>query len=564
MQTNHGIVAQFLIYYVPILSCYSQPSTQIGIYGNVTAHRDVAVQQIVNQAPASTVFDLLAPYFVPDALYNSPKRRSEYAVICHEETQINVLRAIRSWANAAPDAATRICWLSGRAGTGKTTVAHTIAEEYDRKGRLAATFFLWRSTGDRDEIHNVVPTIAFQIADKFPLAKEGMERALLKESSLTERQVHLPSGLKYQLSKLLVHTPDHSVGCNLVVIDGLDESASLEGVEDLVKNLCQMNLPFRFLLVSRPEDYIKSAFADVREHGQLLLQLMVEESEKDVLKVIQEGFLHIRSVHLKGSGLQNTASEQDIAALVTKSQGLMVYASLAMRYICDRRGDPMKRLKDVLSGRDGLDSLYHQVIQAAKEYDYFDIVMGSLLYLRYPLNTKNLSSFLLSTEEPYKSLDIGNICGALNGCHSVLVIPEDGQPITFHHASLQDFLTNEKRSKDLLYAPTTYHVQLMICSLEEITTAFSSGTNASEYALIAWHHHACCFLSSANTDNHISGGLEHKAMDLIKNIGLEWVKSWLTQALAWAGIPYLRVEWASGNVAAKANWVDHLEQKQNF
>ncbi|KAG6904256.1 hypothetical protein DXG01_011378, partial [Tephrocybe rancida] len=217
-----------------------------------------------------------------------------------------------------------------------------------------------------------------------------------------------------------------------------------------------------------------------------------------------------------------------------------------MRYICDRRGDPKKRLKDVLSGHDGLDILYHQVIKAAKEYDYFDIIMGSLLYLQYPLSTKNLSSLLLSTEEPYESLNIENIYGALNGCHSVLIVPEDGQPITFHHASLQDFLTNEKRSKDLFYAPVTYHAQLMICSLEAITAAFSSGANALEYALIAWHHHACCFLSAANTNNHIPGGLEHKAVDLIKNIDLEWVKSWLKKALFWAGIPYLRVEWASG------------------
>ncbi|KAG6912903.1 hypothetical protein DXG01_011204, partial [Tephrocybe rancida] len=120
-----------------------------------------------------------------------------------------------------------------------------------------------------------------------------------------------------------------------------------------------------------------------------------------------------------------------------------------MRYICDRRGDPKKRLKDVLSGHDGLDILYHQVIKAAKEYDYFDIVMGSLVYLRYPLSTNNLSSLLLYTEEPYKPLNIENIYGAINGCHSVLIIPEDGQPITFHHASLQDFLMNQERSKDL-------------------------------------------------------------------------------------------------------------------
>ncbi|KAG6914915.1 hypothetical protein DXG01_014463 [Tephrocybe rancida] len=524
-----------------------QPMTQIGIYGDVTVQSgDVVGQKIINQAQPPTVFDLLRPYFVPDALYNSAQRSLEYAVTCQLETRHKILHDISMWAD--DPTGPRVCWLSGRAGTGKTTIAHTIADKYDSKGRLAATFFLWRSTGDRDEIRKVVPTIAFQIAEKSHLAKEGMERALLKESSLSEHLSQL-SGFDYQLSKLLIHAPDHLVGHSLVIIDGLDESVSPERVEDLIKKLCQMNLPFRFLLVSRPEDYIKSALADVWNHKDILLRLTVEESRDDVQHIIVTGFLPIWQHQIEAEGLPTWPIKQDITALVEKSQGLMVYAALAMRYICDRRGDPKKRLKDVLSGHDGLDILYHQVIKAAKQYDYFDIVMGSLLYLQYPLSTNNLSSLLLSTEEPYDSLNIKNIYGALNGCHSVLIVPEDDQPITFHHASLQDFLTNQKRSKDLFYAPMTYHAQLMICSLEAITAAFSSGTDASKYALIAWHHHSCCFLSAVNANNHIPEGLEHKAMDLIKNIDLEWVKSWLTKALFWAGIPYLRVEWASGKVS---------------
>ncbi|KAG6906285.1 hypothetical protein DXG01_014765 [Tephrocybe rancida] len=518
--------------------------TQIGIHGDVTVQSgDVVGQKIITQAQPPTVFDLLGPYFVPDALYNSAQRSLEYATTCQPETQRKILRDISMWAN--DPTGPRICWLSGRAGTGKTTIAHTIAEKYDNEGRLAATFFLWRSTGDRDEICKVVPTIAYQIAEKSDLAKEGMERALLKESSLSERQSQL-SGLDYQLSKLLIYAPDRSVDHSLVIIDGLDESISPQRVEDFIKKLCRISLPFRFLLVSRPEDYIKSALADVWNHRDILLRLAVEESKDDVRNIIVTGFFSIWQRQIEAGGRQIWPIEQDITTLVEKSQGLMVYAALAMRYICDRRGDPKKRLKDVLSGHDGLDILYRQVIEVAKEYDYFDIVMGSLLYLRYPLSTANLSSFLLSTEEPHKPLTIENIYGALNGCHSVLIVPEDGQPITFHHASLQDFLTNQKRSKDLLYVPTTYHAQLMICSLEAIMTAFSSGANASEYTLIAWHHHAYCFLSAADTDNHIAGGLEHKAVDLIKNIDLEWVKLWLIQALFWVGIPYLRVEWASG------------------
>ncbi len=69
-----------------------------------------------------TVFDLLAPHFVQDALYDSAQRQEEYAIICQNETRTKILFDIRSWADSRSSA--DVCWLSGPAGTGKTTVAH--------------------------------------------------------------------------------------------------------------------------------------------------------------------------------------------------------------------------------------------------------------------------------------------------------------------------------------------------------------------------------------------------------------------------------------------------------
>ncbi|KAF8240335.1 hypothetical protein L208DRAFT_1154918, partial [Tricholoma matsutake] len=107
---------------------------------------------------------------------NSAQRSEEHAVTCQPETRTRVLEEIRSWADST--SSTLICWLSGPAGAGKSTVAHTIAEEYNKRGRLAATFFFWRKTGDRDNINRLVPTLAWQIAKKISSAKERMEEAM--------------------------------------------------------------------------------------------------------------------------------------------------------------------------------------------------------------------------------------------------------------------------------------------------------------------------------------------------------------------------------------------------
>jgi ABC-type molybdenum transport system ATPase subunit/photorepair protein PhrA len=71
-----------------------------------------------------------------------------------------------------------VCWLRGPAGTGKSTIAHTIAVEIDSEQRMAATFFYSRGKGNREEIRKVVPTLAYQIAQKVRSMEPHIRRAL--------------------------------------------------------------------------------------------------------------------------------------------------------------------------------------------------------------------------------------------------------------------------------------------------------------------------------------------------------------------------------------------------
>ncbi|KIM96938.1 hypothetical protein OIDMADRAFT_131617, partial [Oidiodendron maius Zn] len=41
-----------------------------------------------------------------------------------------------------------IFWLSGLAGTGKSTISHTVARIYSEQKRLGASFFFLKSDGD--------------------------------------------------------------------------------------------------------------------------------------------------------------------------------------------------------------------------------------------------------------------------------------------------------------------------------------------------------------------------------------------------------------------------------
>jgi len=57
--------------------------------------------------------------------------------------------------------------LNGLAGTGKTTIAQTIAERVFANGQLGASFFCSRDFEDRSNLHFILPTLAVQLARKY-------------------------------------------------------------------------------------------------------------------------------------------------------------------------------------------------------------------------------------------------------------------------------------------------------------------------------------------------------------------------------------------------------------
>jgi len=77
-----------------------------------------------------------------------------------------VLSEIESWANDFNRPP--VFWLNGLAGTGKSTIAQTVSERVFADGQLGASFFCSRDFEDRSDLRFIFPTLAFQLAHKFP------------------------------------------------------------------------------------------------------------------------------------------------------------------------------------------------------------------------------------------------------------------------------------------------------------------------------------------------------------------------------------------------------------
>ena len=58
---------------------------------------------------------------------------------CTENTHEKILNTLQVWASG--NAITKVYWLNGMAGTGKTTIAYSFSEILEQKRCLGGTFF---------------------------------------------------------------------------------------------------------------------------------------------------------------------------------------------------------------------------------------------------------------------------------------------------------------------------------------------------------------------------------------------------------------------------------------
>ena len=85
---------------------------------------------------------------------------------CTENTRKAILDTLRLW--ASDNMTTRVYWLNGMAGTGKTTIAYSFSEILDQESSLGGTFFSSHLCVDTSDVRCIIPTISLQLAKYLP------------------------------------------------------------------------------------------------------------------------------------------------------------------------------------------------------------------------------------------------------------------------------------------------------------------------------------------------------------------------------------------------------------
>ncbi|KAJ7330480.1 hypothetical protein DFH08DRAFT_660205, partial [Mycena albidolilacea] len=109
-----------------------------------------------------------------DAFYNSEQHFPPPQ--CHPATRTTVQKTIQSW--VVDDQGASVMWLYGPAGTGKSAIAQSMAENWAANYNLTTAFFFgrWRARGGSGKC--LFPTITYQLALHIPSLWESIGLAV--------------------------------------------------------------------------------------------------------------------------------------------------------------------------------------------------------------------------------------------------------------------------------------------------------------------------------------------------------------------------------------------------
>ncbi|KAF8583889.1 WD40 repeat-like protein, partial [Ramaria rubella] len=354
-----------------------------------------------------------------------------------------------------------IFWIKGSAGTGKTTIAYTIAKICDKNHMLGASFFCSRNGADCSNPKFIFTTIANHLGHYCPAFGDEVAHVLKLNPDIGYADV------SHQLEELIVK-PLHMVGKSfpscVVVIDALDEckeDKSTSSILHCISNHIGSLSPLKFLITSRPEPKItvafKSSVLKLVTHTLVLHEVDLDVVERDIKSYLTVKLADIRSFY----NCQDLwPSAADIQKLSQLSSGLFIFAATSIKFIEDSAYDnPVDQLTRLLHGTAviaerssphyHLDQLYLQVLNQAypvlssEGVSRLKRVLGSIILLCDPLSANSLEQLLNIKSTKSNATPVQ---ASLHRLHSLVIVPEDdSQVIHLLHPSFYDFLTNPRR-----------------------------------------------------------------------------------------------------------------------
>ena len=390
---------------------------------------------------------------------------------CLRGTRETVLTEVESWTKDFDKSP--VFWLNGLAGTGKSTIAQTVADRVFADGLLGASFFCSRDFGDRSDLRFIFPTLAFQLAHKYPDFRDHLVSLLQSNPDVVEES------LCNQMERLIVEPLRSADFSTVIVIDALDECKDEEPSSAILSVLGRFveQIPMvKFFITGRPEPRIKTGFR---------LPLLVDLTDVFVLHNVHPSLInddirlflkHELSELARRRWLDGWPSDEDLDILCRRASGLFVYAVASVKFLDTKFELPNRRLEGIaglpectehegktrFNAKTTLDSLYTSILEVAFGEENAEAcskvrsTIGAVVLLANPLPPTAIAGLI--------DLDPKEVIPLLTLVQSLLVFDEDSdQPVKPFHKSFPDFITDPSRCTDSRFyiSPQRLHVELV-------------------------------------------------------------------------------------------------------
>jgi hypothetical protein len=374
---------------------------------------------------------------------------------------LDVLNEIYEWADRQDTQC--IFWLNGLAGTGKSTIARSVAHQYSKNEGLGASFFFSRGGGDASKADKFVTTVALQLANNVLPLKQHISEAIANSGDIASQSLRTQwhQLILRPLSKL---DAEGSRSSYVLIVDALDECEDENNIRIILQLLAEARslqiVRIRVLLTSRPETVIRYEFCQMPDAGYrdfALYGISPSIIDHDIRVFLKHNLSRIGRERSLGS---DWPGDDNINCLVRNANGLFIWAATTCRFIREGKRFAVKRLGTILEGTGStvtapekhLNEIYIFVLGHSISATYTDEekqeycsmlrhILGSVAVLFSLLSALSLSELLHIPKE-----DIGQV---LEDVHAILDIPkETDQPLRLHHPSFRDFLLSKERCGD--------------------------------------------------------------------------------------------------------------------
>ncbi|KAJ7158421.1 hypothetical protein C8R46DRAFT_391977 [Mycena filopes] len=377
---------------------------------------------------------------------------------CQMDTRLVLMSDIVKWAlNMSQDReeqASNVWFLRGLARSGKSTIAVSLADFFALHKRLGAFLLFSRNQESNKQPSTTIQSLAFALSQ----FDAGIHKHIKAVTTEFTHIINLP--LVTQFEKLIQEplnaafnekSPLSQQGPIVIIIDALDECGvdGEAGREELfnvlVRGSARLPPHIRIIITGRNTNDMKKHFEESKEAHHIHC-VMLETDKQQIELYLKHKLQDIWERHRWSL----FPTPQQIDTLVERAACLFIWAATACRHVDAYKGN--KRFKSLCDGKftgdaeESLDLLYVHALRAGNDWQLAEYrtearaVLGLIAIAKTPISLQAINKFVGSDVE-YQEI--------IAGLASVLDKSESTGTVRILHASFRDFLSDQKRCKDI-------------------------------------------------------------------------------------------------------------------